>query len=210
MEDIKTKVMSSDITFKRAISPEAKDILLKLLKKNPKDRISLEEIFKHPFILKHLDEFENNKEAFKHIPPEPEWDNDVEVKLPPAETAPKQQSSFEENLMSDPKLQQEYINKMIELNKIKKEDIEHVRFFRDEHGVLKMRFQMKDRPLPKRGNSERKNSSSLAHNFEAHKKIVDNPDEKSPQKMPQVPTAHADIRLRRSDEVQPKDHQRST
>lgn len=190
------KVMSTEITFKRAISPEAKDILLKLLKKNPKERISLEEIFKHPFILKHLDEFENNKDAFKHIPPEPEWDNDVEIKVPGGDAAQKHHASFEESLLSDPDLQQKYINKLMIDNRIKKEDVDHVRFYTDENGILKMRFQMKDRPLPKRGNSERKNTASLGHNFDAQKKIVDNADEKSPQKKHEVESSHKDYRLR--------------
>jgi len=186
LEDIKAKLVTDEITFKRAISPEAKDILLKLLKKNPKDRISLEEIFKHPFILKHLDEFENNKEAFKHIPPEPEWDNDVEVKVPNENSESKQKAAFEEALLNDRDYQQVYIRKVMEQNKINNEDVDHVYFLRDENGVLRMRFQMKDRPLPKRGNSERKKTSSLGHHFEAHKKIIDNPDDKSPQKNPEA------------------------
>ena len=170
---MKEKLKSHDITYKKSLSPEAKDLLKRLLRHKPEERISLEEIFKHPFILKHLDEFENNKEAFKHIPPEPEWDNDIDLNTGGGINGADKQKMFEDELLNNPEKQQEFIRNMLVEQKINSADVEKVRFVRDEFGVLKMRLQMKDRPLPKRGNSERKHTASIGHHFEGAKRIVD-------------------------------------
>ena len=158
MEEVKEKMKNTEYTFKKSISREAKDMLLRILKHDPSERITLEQIFQHEFVLKHLDEFETNKDSFKYIPPEPEWDNDIDIE--PQALEKDTQRRFEEDLINDPIKQQEYIRKMLAESKINTVDVEKVFFLRDEKGVLKMRLQMKDRPLPKRGNSERKNTRS--------------------------------------------------
>ena len=181
MDEVKEKMKNTEYTFKKSLSKEAKDLLLKILKHEPKERITLEQIFQHPFVLKHLDEFENNKEIFKYIPPEPEWDNDIDLK--PQALEKDAQRKFEEELVSDPIKQQEYIRKMLAESNINSAEVEKVFFLRDEKGVLKMRLQMKDRPQPKRGNSERKNTRSNPLNIaEKFHKINEEIVPKSPGK----------------------------
>ena len=183
LDDIKDRMKQTEITFKKSLSPEAKDLLLKLLKFEPSERITLEQVFTHPFILKHLDEYENNKDSFKYIPPEPEWDNDLDIYLngemtnavdeaKAALSAYDDRHRFEEELLSDPVKQQIYIKKQLDDNKINSNDVEKVFFLRDESGNLKMRLQMKDRPQPMRGNSEKKNSLARARGSEKFQRIV--------------------------------------
>lgn len=45
-----TRVVMDDYKLPGYLSPEAKDLIHSLLQKNPKDRISLEQILEHPFI----------------------------------------------------------------------------------------------------------------------------------------------------------------
>lgn len=45
-----TRVVMDDYKLPSYLSPEAKDLINSLLQKNPKDRISLEQILEHPFI----------------------------------------------------------------------------------------------------------------------------------------------------------------
>lgn len=78
LEDVKEKMLMTEITFKKSISREAKDLLLQLLRFDPKERLSLEKVFAHPFVLKFIDIYEGNRDEFKYIPPEPEWDNDID------------------------------------------------------------------------------------------------------------------------------------
>jgi hypothetical protein len=176
IEEVQEKMKITEYVFKKTLSKEAKDLLLKILKHDPKQRITLEQIFQHPFVLKHLDEFENNKDAYKYIPPEPEWDEDLDLLPPPASSNPASQRAFEDEITSDPIKQQDYIRKMLTESNINIADVEKVFFIRDEKGVLKMRLQMKDRPLPKRGNSERKNTISNPLNIAEKLHKISNTD----------------------------------
>ena len=165
MEEIKERMKVHEITFKKSLSKEAKDIMLQLLRFDPADRLSLEKLFRHPFILKHIDEFESNRDSFKYIPPEPEWDNDLDIHPPLGLDQTDTQKTFEDDIMSDPIKQHEYIAKKLAEAKINPQDVEKVYFLRDESNNLKMRLQMKDRPQPKRGNSERKITNSFSQRF---------------------------------------------
>lgn len=49
-----TKVVMTDIHVPNYISMEAKDLLERLLRKNPSERILIEDVHTHPFMLKHL------------------------------------------------------------------------------------------------------------------------------------------------------------
>lgn len=46
-----TRVVMADYVMPPYLSDNAKDLIDKLLKKNPKDRICLRDIHKHPFIM---------------------------------------------------------------------------------------------------------------------------------------------------------------
>ncbi|XP_055856439.1 serine/threonine-protein kinase PLK4 [Episyrphus balteatus] len=48
-----TKVVMSDFHMPEHLSYEAKDLIDKFLRKNPNERISLEEVLRHPFMIKH-------------------------------------------------------------------------------------------------------------------------------------------------------------
>lgn len=165
MEEIKDRMKTHEITFKKTLSKEAKDIMLQLLRFEPGERLSLDKVMRHPFILKHIDEFENNRDSFKYIPPEPEWDNDLDIHPPLGLDPNDPQKAFEDEILNDPVKQNEYITSKLAEAKINPQDVEKVFFIRDEKNALKMRLQMKDRPQPKRGNSERKISNSFSQRF---------------------------------------------
>jgi len=54
MKKIMTRIKSMDFTYPSCISPLARDFISQLLKKNPTDRLSLEQVPDHPFMLKYL------------------------------------------------------------------------------------------------------------------------------------------------------------
>jgi serine/threonine protein kinase len=49
--------IKEDITFPKdiAISDEAKDFVLKILKKNPDDRLKIDRLLDHPFLQRNVD-----------------------------------------------------------------------------------------------------------------------------------------------------------
>ena len=51
------KIIKEDITFPKdiAISDEAKDFVLKILKKNPDDRLKIDRLLDHPFLQRNVD-----------------------------------------------------------------------------------------------------------------------------------------------------------
>jgi hypothetical protein len=165
MEEIKDRMKTHEITFKKSLSKEAKDIMLQLLRFDPAERLTLDKVFRHPFILKHIDDFESNRDSFKYIPPEPEWDNDLDIHPPLGLNPGDPQRTFEEEVLNDPLKQHEYISSKLAEAKINPNDVEKVFFIRDDNNNLKMRLQMKDRPQPKRGNSERKITTSFSQRF---------------------------------------------
>ena len=52
------KIRAADYTFNEEywsmVSDEAKDLILKLLQRNAADRLSLDDVLKHPFIAPHI------------------------------------------------------------------------------------------------------------------------------------------------------------
>jgi serine/threonine protein kinase len=147
---------NDDLQFKKNISPEAKDLLKKILKTDPTKRITLEKIFQHPFIKKHIDEYENNEEVFKYIPSEPEYefdpegyDIDMKDSLSPSRIGDSGQTLKqiqEEEFLNDPEAQQKFVQKKLKESKINPADVKRVFFKRDEEGNLKMKIEMNGTP----------------------------------------------------------------
>jgi len=54
MKKIMSRIKSMDFTYPSVIKPLARDFISKLLRKNPQDRLSLEEVPNHPWMKKHL------------------------------------------------------------------------------------------------------------------------------------------------------------
>jgi len=52
-EDTYRRIKNVDLVFPNYLSEEVKDLLSRLLVHNPAERISLQEVLKHPWILKH-------------------------------------------------------------------------------------------------------------------------------------------------------------
>lgn len=48
------RIVKVDLIFPPHVSPEAKDFVTRLLKKDPKQRMPLERVKTHPWIVKHL------------------------------------------------------------------------------------------------------------------------------------------------------------
>ena len=50
------KIIKEDIVFPSdlTLTPEARDFVLKILKKNPDDRLKVEKLLEHPFLRRHL------------------------------------------------------------------------------------------------------------------------------------------------------------
>ena len=51
---IEKNIMSKEITFKKEISDECKDLIMKLLMKDANKRIKLKDVYQHPFILRYV------------------------------------------------------------------------------------------------------------------------------------------------------------
>ena len=54
LKSLSGNILSLNILWPRDINPEAKNLIGKILKPEPKERLSLEEMLKHPFFTKHL------------------------------------------------------------------------------------------------------------------------------------------------------------
>jgi hypothetical protein len=147
---------NDDLQFKKNISPEAKDLLKKILKTDPTKRITLEKIFQHPFIKKHIDEYENDKEVFKYIPQEPEYEFDpegynIDMKdsLSPSrigDSGKTLKQIQEEEFLKDSEAQQKFVQKKLQESKINPADVKRVYFKRDEEGNLRMKIEMNTAP----------------------------------------------------------------
>ena len=47
------RIVNIDLRFPHHVSSQARDLVIRLLRKNPADRIPLEDVLKHPFITQH-------------------------------------------------------------------------------------------------------------------------------------------------------------
>lgn len=52
-KDISESILNHEPTYPENISPELKDMIQKMLKKDPEERIQLKECFEHPWMIKH-------------------------------------------------------------------------------------------------------------------------------------------------------------
>ena len=70
---IENNIVSKDLIFKKGVSSECRDLIEKLLVKDAENRIKIEEIYKHPFILKYINKMNRyikdpkNNEQEKYI-----------------------------------------------------------------------------------------------------------------------------------------------
>ena len=56
---IENNIISKELRFKKGVSLECRDLIEKLLIKDAENRIKIEEIYKHPFVLKYINIIEN-------------------------------------------------------------------------------------------------------------------------------------------------------
>ena len=72
IDTVKNNIFKVKISWPKDINIDAKDLIEKILKKNPKERISLEDMIKHPFITKYFPDAEKNlikpEEGVKYKP----------------------------------------------------------------------------------------------------------------------------------------------
>jgi serine/threonine protein kinase len=60
LEEICKSLSKPQITFNSSVHPEAKDLILKILKANPQDRLSIQQILEHPWVKMNLQLKESN------------------------------------------------------------------------------------------------------------------------------------------------------
>lgn len=151
IEEIENQISKKKLMFGQHISIEAKDILIKLLKPDPKERITLEAIFYHPYVQKHIHDYEDGKPAytFFSIPKKPEQD-DIDA-----------ESRIEETLKNKKSIQneQQMVQEMMIQENILQEDIEKVLMVDDGKGGLKMKFILTQAAMEKRLAAKSKSNS---------------------------------------------------
>ena len=70
---IENNILSKELKFKKGVSLECRDLIEKLLIKDANERIKIEDIYKHPFILKYI----NKMNKYINIKNEIPNDNDI-------------------------------------------------------------------------------------------------------------------------------------
>ena len=125
-----------------------------MLKLEPKERLSLEQIFQHPFVKKHFLDYLNNHEKYKFIPPQASPDV-VAPDLPISHSyiqAIRDEHDAQNNaivnqnshFLDDPLMQQELVRKaMIEENLTEK-DVKKAVLIQDAQGILRVRFVLSE------------------------------------------------------------------